>query len=44
MLNDITDEVSAVVKRMGDNGISKARTNVNEPLLADIIAARDAQG
>jgi len=43
MLQDITDEVSAVVKRMGDNGLPKAKENVNVPLLADVLAARDAQ-
>ena len=43
MLHDITDEVSAVVKRMGDNGLPKVKENVNVPLLADVLAARDAQ-
>ena len=43
MLQDISDEVSAVVKRMGDNGLPKAKENVNVPLLADVLAARVAQ-
>ena len=44
MLQDITDEVSAVVKRMGDNGIPKIKENVNAPHAKAVIAAKQAEG
>jgi len=43
MLQDVTDEVSAVVKRMGDNGISKVRDNVNAPHAEAVVAAKEAE-
>lgn len=43
MLQDISDEVSAVTKRMGDSGRPKIKENVDEPHAKAVVAAKEAE-